>query len=630
MGRISTLGARLNPASTGGDTSKSVVKRKFSNMTELLASTRYTLDDYGILEYVAATRQLYFLADPVTQDRILVNGGADTGEIVVYHSGSNSYDATTAVQNILASSPGVISLKFLPGKNYNFSAPLTLPLGTTIVHANGAMFTAQFGNQYSTPLFQNNKSVDQTHSLVVNNPVIRGNCVAFDMRYQANNPGAGMSLSVNNVNHNSMDGNRRAGTALMLLSHIDFLDIVKIVCYNVDQLMYLGAAPPKRNSTQLTIRNVMAGQVNGGVIFRGCDKVDGVGIDIANCNNGFSFEGNNTRISLLQCHVEGLGRTGYNTKSTYNHASAEGVGYNFVQDTDNKVMLRQCSIIDLGTTGGTAKHGVRLDASNYPGIVDIEFDNCRIPETCEGSATFKPARFHAPMKWRGDWTFTNTSEMSQNGLGYIDHDVTDSDNNFAPRTNLIGGTTIMSLRTYSGGTAPTITEVAQNYNPMYLSHRIVFNSAGFLRSAVNLPIGWCTLDVVGQRIAGNVLLRVEQNGAPFTQLVNVQYKSLNNTFHRTRIVFWNPTPNQSYNVGLAAQNATGDESVFSYIACYAGLPDVDIRNASSHLMGVLPTPSIRWARTQVIVVTTGAEDAIYHCLLQSDGTTWIWRKVTLT
>ena len=630
MGRIIEQLKALNPNVTGGDVSKSVIGRKFATTSQMLANNRYTADDYGLLEYVAATRSLYFLADPIAQDRILVNSGADSGEIIVFHNGSINYDATTAVQNILAGSGGVISLKFIPGRNYNFSDSLTLPLGTTIVHSNGAIFTAQFGNQYSKPLWQNNKVTDQSCSLVMNNPTTRGNCVVFDMRYQADNPGAGMSLSVNNLNHNSMDGNRRAGTALMLLTHIDFLDIVKVTCYNVDQMMSIGAPTPKRNCTQLTIRNIMAGQVNGGVMFRGCDKVDGVGIDIANCNNGFSFEGNNTRISLLQCHVEGLGRAGYSTKSIYVDTTSDGVGYNFVADRDNKVMLKQCSLIDLGTTGGTAKHGIRLDTSNYPGIVDIEFDNCRIPEGCEGSATYKPARFHAPMKWRGDWTFTNTSEMSQNGLGYLDHDVTDSDNNYAPKTNLLGGTTLLSLRTHVGTTAPTITEVAQSFNPMYLSHRIVFNSVGSLHNAVNLPVGWCTLDVVGQRIAGNVLLRVQQNGAPFTQLVNVQYKSLNNTFHRTRIVFYNPTPNQSYTVGLASQNATGDEAVISYIACYAGLPDVDIRNASHHLIAALPTPSARWGRTQMIVVTAGAEDAVYWCLLQSDGTTWAWKRVTVT
>lgn len=632
MGKIYELGRTLNPLVAAGGSkalNDAILNKSFNTLAELQAKINYTDEDFNTIEYVKATRQAYLLVDPRTQDRILLNSAGYTGEILIDSTGS-TYDATTAVQTALAGSAGVIALKFVPGKIYNFSAPITLPLGVTILHHNGAEFRPQFGSVWSTPLFQNNKTTDQSHSLIMNNPVIRGNCVVVDMRFSADNPGAGMSLSVNNINHNSMDGNRRAGTCLFLLNQIDFLDIVKVQCYNVDQLMVLGTAPPKRNSTQLTIRNVMAGQVNHGVLFRGCDKVDAVGVDIANCNGGFSFEGNNTRLNLLQCHVEGLARSGYQTKSSYVHASADGVGYNFVQDTDNKAILTQCSLIDLNTTGGTAKHGIRLDSSAYPDIVDVEFKKCTIPETCEGSASYKPARFYAPMTWKGKWKFTNTSEMSANGLNYLDHNVLDSDSNNAPKRNLLGGNTLLSLRSYNGGTAPTITEVAQTYNPMYLSHRIVFNSVGFLATAVNLPVGWCTLDVVGQRITGNVLLRVEQNGSPFTQLVNVQYKSLNDNFHRTRIVFWNPTPNQSYNVGLASQNASGDESVFSYIACYAGLPDTDIRVAASHDVAALPTPSVRWARTQMIVVASGQEDAIYNCLRQSDGTSYVWRKVTTT
>lgn len=588
---------------------------------------------YGIAMPAGSTQMLDydFAKDLVWKGFATDNDGIfsinDFEEISVGAIGS---DASSAIQSMLDQSNGAIALQFKPGQVYNFYSPITLPSGVTVINCNGATFYARFGNNYSTPVFQNDKTVDKSQSLVITNPIFRGNCVAIDMRFQADNPGAGLSLTCYNFDQNTLDGNRRAGTASFVLSHMDFLDITKTKTYNVDQLAVLGAAPPKRNSTQLTLRNIMGGQVNGGVLFRGCDKINIIGADIANCNNGFSFEGNNNRIFLNQCHVEGLARSGYSTKSSYVHSSSQGVGYNFVDDVDNRVMLSQCSLIDLGTTGGTAAHGVRIGASNYPGIVDIEFENCTIPETCEGSASYKPFRGYAPFKWTGKWTFTDTSEMSANGLGYLDHNIQDSDNNYAPKTNLLRGSTLLSLRSYSGGTAPTITEVAQSFNPMYLSHRIVFNSVGFLRSTLNLPVGWCTLDVVGQRIAGNVLLRVEQNGSPFTQLVNIQYKSLNDTFHRTRICFYNPTPNQSYNVGLASQNASGDESVFSYIACYAGLPDTDIRNSASDVVAALPTASARWRYTEMIVVASGVIDKHYRCVLGADGTTYSWKEITLT
>lgn len=565
-------------------------------------------------------------------------GSAGVSPTIVVDSTGATFDATLAVNNILQNSGGVTAISFVAGKTYNFSAPITLQNeGVAIFNMAGALINAQFGSAWSTPLFRNNKAQDLSHTLILNEPTIRGNCVAIDLRYTADNPPKGLNLTLRNLDFNTNDGNRREGTCAMLFSHMDFLDVTKTKIYNTDQVAVLGAANPKRNSTQLTLRNIMAGQVNGGVLFRGCDKVNIIGADIANCNNGFSFEGNNRQIYLNQCHVEGLARaTGsagaaYNVKSSYVHASSEAVAYNFVDDADNRnIILTQCSLIDLQTTGGTAKHGIRAGASNYPGIFDVEFKNCAIPETCEGSATYKPIRAYAPIKWRGAWKFTATSEMSANGLGYIDHDIQDSDNNYAPKTNLLGGTTVLSLRNYPAGAPPTITEVAQSFNPMYLSHRVAFNSIGFLSSTVNLPVGWCTLDVVGQRIANNVLLRVEQNGAPFTQLVNVQYKSLNDTFHRTRICFWNPTPNQSYNVGLASQNASGDEAVFSYIACYAGLPDTDIRNANNHATAALPAPSIRWWRTEIIVVATGAVDRHYRCVRLADGVTYAWREVTLT
>ena len=414
MGKIYELGRTLNPLVAAGGSkalNDAILNKSFNTLAELQAKVNYTDEDFNTIEYVKATRQAYLLVDPRTQDRILLNGAGYTGEILIDSTGT-TYDATGAVQTALNGSAGVIALKFVPGKIYNYSAPITLPPGVTILHHNGAEFRAQFGSAWNTPLFQNNKTVDQSHSLIMNNPVIRGNCVVVDMRFIANNPPAGMSLSVNNINHNSMDGNRRAGTALFLLNSIDFLDIIKVQCYNVDQLMVLGAATPKRNSTQLTIRNVMAGQVNHGVLFRGCDKVDAVGVDIANCNGGFSFEGNNTRLNLLQCHVEGLARSGYQTKSSYVHASAEGVGYNFVQDADNKAILTQCSLIDLNTTGGTAKHGIRLDSSAYPDIVDVEFKKCTIPETCEGSATGLVV-VYAKLYKRTGWSQLDTIDLSK-------------------------------------------------------------------------------------------------------------------------------------------------------------------------------------------------------------------------
>jgi predicted RecA/RadA family phage recombinase len=577
-----------------------------------------------------------FLFHPAAMGAVI--GAAAVSPTVVIDSTGPTFDATTAVNNILQNSGGVAAISFVAGKTYNFSAPITLQNeGVFIVNAAGALLNAQFGAAWATPLFRNNKAQDLSHTLILNEPTIRGNCVAVDMRYSVANPPKGLNLTLRNLDFNTNDGNRRAGTCALLFSHMDFLDVTKTKIYNVDQVAVLGAASPSRNSTQLTLRNIMAGQVNAGVLFRGCDKVNIIGADIANCNNGFSFEGNNRQIYLNQCHVEGLARAAgsagaaYNFKSSYVHASSEATGYNFVDDADNRnIILTQCSIIDLQTTGGTAKHGVRVGVSNYSGIVDVEFKNCTIPETCEGASTYRPIRAYAPIKWRGPWKFTASSEMSDNGLGYLDHDIQDSDNNYAPRANLLGGDTVLSLRAYPVGAPPTVTEVAQGFNPMYISHRVVFNSIGFLSSNVNLPVGWCTLDVVGQRIAGNVLLRVELNGAPFTRLVNVQYKSLNDTFHRTRICFFNPTPNQSYNVGLASQNASGDESVFSYIACYAGLPDGDIRVSNNHTVAALPAPSIRWWRSEAILVASGATDRHYRCVRLADGATYAWRELTLT
>jgi hypothetical protein len=621
-----------------------VIKRVFSTKALLDASINevpgYDEEDLYTLAYVTQTKTIYILVDPLLGEWVSVNGagGGSSNEAILRPEdfGNVTTNATQAFIDAFASSTGILSLTLTPGRVYNIEDSLTYPSGVLSIVHNGGIMYAQFGSDYSKPLMQNNKVTNQSHSVILDQPIIRGNCVAVNMSYAADNPGNGLSVSVRDFDMNSNDGNRRAGTAAFVFSHMDFLDITKTKIYNVDQVAVLGGAPPKRNSTQLTLRNIMAGQVNGGVLFRGCDKVNIIGADIANCNNGFSFEGNNRQIHLNQCHVEGLARaTGsagaaYNVKSSYVHASSEGVGYNFVDDQDNRnIKLSQCSIINLQTAGGTAKHGVRIGVSNYPGIVDIEFDNCTIPEVCEGSSSYVPIRAYAPFSWKGKWSFTNSAEMSANGLGYLDHNILESDNNYAPRANLLGGTTPLSLRSFEGGATPTITEVAQSFNPMYLSHRIVFNSVSFLYTLVNLPVGWCTIEVVGQRIAGNVMLRVQQNGAPFANVVNVQYKSLNDTFHRTRICFYNPTPNQSYRAGLASQNASGDESVFSYIACYAGLPSTDINASTSHVVAALPAPSARWRHTEMIVEAAGVKDKYYRCARQSDGVTYEWDEITL-
>lgn len=543
--------------------------------------------------------------------------------------GDNVHDDTECFEEMLASGKAIQLQK---GQTYKITDTLTLPAGRTIIHCDGATIAPAFGTAYSTALFSNNKDTDASTTLVIMDPRIIGNCVAFDMRFTADNPNAGLSLKCHRLYANTNDGNRRAGTKVFLLDQIDFVDIHEIEAWNYDLFASVNSPSSSgRNSTQFNMRNVSANQVSSGMKILGLSKGLLQNIDFMKCNSGFSFEGEVANLELRYCHAEAIAMDGYASASSDVDASSAGVGFNFVDSVQARgVRLVQCDTIDTGGTGGTAVASLRVgkQESAAPTIQDIELHQCSFATAMCGSGSYSSIVNRGRFRWRGPWPYTDLS-LSANGLGYIDADIEADYGVDAPNTPLLLGDTVLSLINGSGGAAPTIAETALSSTSYYYGHQVTFNSVYDLVRNVGLPYGWCTLDVIGYRVSGNPLLIAAMVDSPFTDRVRIQFNGLNDHQRRWRIPFWNPTAGQTHKVGLASQNASGDVCVIQAIAVYGGLPKRNFPFADWHIVDALPTPSLRWQAKKMIVRAAATDDAYHVCILNASSA-FEWKEVTLT
>lgn len=542
--------------------------------------------------------------------------------------GDVSTDATAAIQAALNASNSII---LTAGTTYTVTDTLILPAGRVYIYFNGATVRASFGTNYSKALFSNNKTTDASTTLFAEKVKVTGNCTAFDMRFTADNPGAGLAVIIDGLYMNTLDGNRRAGTKVLDIDQADFCAIRNVEAWNLDLPFKLGRGGSRRNCTQIILDQIMVAQVNSACRIQGVSKGLINQFDVMTCNSGFSFEGSNELLRLVQCHVEGIGNVGYSASADVS-ASSAGIGFNFVDDQQHrKIKLIQCDTIDTGTTGGSAVASVRIGRNDFtnPTLETIELDDCNLAGTMTGSASYKPLVNRGRFKWRGLWGFTNNVSLSLNSQGYIDMEIDDSYNNAAPYIDLIGGGTVLSLVNGSATNPPTITEVAIGTTSYNVAHQVVFNAAGYeLIRTINAPYGWITIDVVGYKTVGNPLLFVQQNGGSFTDLVRVQFGGLNDKQRRWRIAFWNDTANQGLKIGLSCQSI-GDACVIQSINCYPGLPRRDVPQTMDHIVTALPTPSLRW-RYHRMALRNGATDETRHtCVVDASGA-YVWKQYTLT
>lgn len=571
----------------------------------------------------------------------------DTGEGIWYMAvdpemfgaiGDGVHDDTSAFQQAIDSGKQIILRS-----NRNYKITNTLICCTTYptlrIQNLGATITASFGTNYSKALFSNNKTTNSSCALYLMDLSVKGNCVVVDLNYSVDNPNSGLSLVLHRLSFNTYDGNKRPGTAAVIASAVDFVDINKVNIWNSDMGIAIGAAPPVRNCTQIRLSNVMLGQVNTGIKMQGVNKACLDSVDIMTCNSGFVFTGNNANITLNLCHVEGIyANSSYSTPSTYVQADSSGIGFYFPDSAHNQnIVLNQCDIIDLGTVGGSAVAGYYVGRCNSaaPSIQRITFNDCTCSPGMGGSAAFKSFVNRGKFKWNGVWSFASTAvNLWANGLGYIDMEISDpvqSPNIMNWNNgNLLKGNTILSLIGGNGGTAPTITENAPSYSNLTYSHKISFNSIYELYQQVNLPYGWCTVDVIGYISSGNPVLYV-QNPSTYVDMVRVQFNGLNDKPRRWRIAFWNPTPLQAYKIGFTNQSATAgaDSCIVNSISVYQGLPKAEYALSDVELVSALPTPSRYWYGKTMIVRTAGAEDTMFVGISDSAGNP-AFKSITLS
>lgn len=190
---------------------------------------------------------------------------------------------------------------------------------------------------------------------------------------------------------------------------------------------------------------------------------------------------------------------------------------------------------------------------------------------------------------------------------------------------------MLSLRDGQGTTPPTITEnnLSGQFNPYDVYHQVVFNEAAYkLVSTISLPYGWNTLDVCGNWVSGNPILSVQLAGGAFTEVIRLQFNGLNDQPRRWRVLFWNPTPQASYWVGLTCQNI-GDTCNIQYIDCYPGLPKLDPPEAPIQVVKTLPTASARWYGTTFTTRNTGVADT-HHVCVRDAANAYVNKQITIT
>ena len=519
---------------------------------------------------------------------------------------------------------GVLTLK--PGKDYRITDTLVLPTGRLQIDMNGAAIYPQFGVNYSKALFKTAGTANSGEIAISNGRVI-GNCVVLDARFTDNNPNAGQRVFLDRITHSTNDGNRRAGTMLLLADQLDFCELTNLQSLNSDMAFKLGSAPPRRNCTQIVMRLLTILQVNTAGYLRGIDKGLIEQIDVSSCNSGFVLDGNNQRLRITNLHAEGIGKAGYAVSPNV-PAGAAGYGLYFTPSEQNSnIEIDKYSTIDIAGVGGSANGSVYIGRCDTAQVQTIRFRDCVLAKTMEGSAAYKPIVNRGRLSWEGRFNFDTDVSLAANGFSYIETLIKDGPNMNGGGQNLLPSTTVLGL--YDGaGTAPTITEVTGN-TVRQAGHTISFNAVFELHKAVNLPYGWNTLDITGYRISGNPVLFVQEAGGAFNDLLRIQFQSLNDTERRWRISFWNPTANQSCKVGITNQSATPgtDQLQVSSIAVYRGYSHDDpIRPGQFDVMAALPAASTYWLGRTAIVRAAGVADAVHDCLRNSAGSpVWVAR-----
>lgn len=533
-------------------------------------------------------------------------------------------DNTVDFQAALTAAAGG-DLHLFPGADYVVSDTLIVPPGKTTIHGHGARITAQFGVNYSKALFKMG-STDVSAEIAIYDLRVAGNCVVLDSRFSGDAPNAGMKVFMDRIFFNTGDGARRAGTQLLLADQIDFCDISNFVVYNADMGFTIGSAPPRRNCTQIQMRLGSVNQVNSVCRLQGIDKAIFEGVDSSSANSGWHFAGNNQRLRVENSHVEGFGRSGYSVSAGV-AAAAAGIAFYFEPYVQaQEVLMRRCTTIDPGLTGGSAVASAYMGQCDVFSVQTVRWEDCRFATAMNASAAYKPIINRGRLLWDGRWPFTTDVSTNANGVGYIETVIRDQAGMHGSGYNLMPSISPLGLvDVISGTAAPTITEVAGN-TQRPAGWVISFNAVYELCKIVALPYGWCTVDVTGYRASGFPILYVQKNGSPFTDMVRVQFASLNDTERRWRISFWNPTANETYRVGFTNQSATpGADSLFmSSIAVYKGLAQTDPPRNAVEVLGAQPAASALWLGRTIIVRATGVADAVYSCLRDSGGTpAWV-------
>lgn len=531
-------------------------------------------------------------------------------------------DDTAALQAAL--STGCLILA--KGASYQIAGSLTCPAYRCVVVGNGARLNVNFGSDYARPVFQNDKQRDVSHTLVVRDLVIRGNCVIFDFRYSSNNPGAGMKIKANCIDFNTLDGNQRQGTGLIIADQIDSLEMSNMDIINVDQVFQIGGGAERRDSTQLSMRQFYIQQVNGIGSISGVDKFTLEQVDAMTVGSGIAYLRSCKNIQCRQVHVEGIGAPGYSTAGGAMPAAAQGYAHYIANLIEIGAHFDQCKTIDHGGTGGTGKGSIYIGQASLPRLQNVRLTNCTFALAMMGSANWKAIVNRGRFKWSGAWPFTADVSLHAISMQYQDARIEDPVIDRTSAGNLLPGSTPLSLTDTAisgGGSPPTVSEVADGYST-FAGHSVTFNAAGYqMVKAVNVPHGWNTLIFEGRRTAGLPRLFAQQTGGSFSTFVDAVLVDGAGEDITWRLPFWNATPNQSIKIGFLS-SATGDALNCTYIGLARGLHVRKPVTSAPETFASLPPPSNLWLGRQVIVRATGTADTAYICLRNAAGSaTWV-------